>query len=875
MERLKVNFKQEYSYFSQPKKVAKKECSSFQDFRGALKKPNAENLKAIYLNKATKVSFGRKTEEHMSWGANVLPDGKVSFKIWAPYAESVRLEVRDINNPPIEDHNESEIKTIVDKFKDYKLDEIKANKWFYEFGKKENANNLVELRKNNNGVFEIVTDGVQPGNMYRFVLTKNVNGRNIEVSIKDPYSKSQPFDTHGWSQVVDDSYDWGSKEKEWQEKFKQKRLKDPGAPYGNLIPPKNLVLEQVHIGTYTDEGTYEALIAKLEKIAEENKKNGNKKFNGIHILPPAEFYGKLNWGYDGIDLFAPESSYVGDNKKNNAPKLLKDVIKKAHELGLTVIVDVVYNHWGPNYTVVQEMGPYFGPNTPWGAGFNFEGKEGGKQVREFVVDNALHWLKNYHADGLRLDMTKYMNSDVALKEIAFEVRKHKPEAILIAEDSRDYPNLVKPLPPEMFDSKDEGQILNSEDVLNNARKDGQNIDFNILTQSGFLNDLGFDAHWNFGMCHTLESLVTNHEKMGYKPDDAVGNLEKQFRYGYKWANENQGLPPTHTLLNYSMSHDEAGNNGGTRLITKILNARLNMFQKINDGNLNLIRNDINNLLKSHPDWNWSEQAINDQINKRAGQKAEQTTQYLLEAYVAGDNKKWTETLFLNNVPWGTVSKGSFKYELESALSLNKIAQGLIWMYPGPKMFLQGDLEGDASTFKYFRDTPQKGLVEYISSHNDKGYNISYDAFLQSKVGQKGNSLPGIKAFNEELARLFFNNKALNDSDNTNLKVTCHSGSNKLFAVHRFNKNNSQTSQDKEFFAVMNFGENDFYGNYYMHFPEGKWKQILSSDDKRFAGRGIQELNNNEIIGKGLTYNDSDKVPIKLPKQSFMLFEKVK
>jgi 1,4-alpha-glucan branching enzyme len=857
MERVGINFVQQYL---PPKKQVEKEQKStdtVQLFSGNIKKPNLNNLQATFLTRPSTISFGRKLEEHFSWGANVLPDGKVSFKIWAPYAESVKLEVRDKNTPPQNDHTNEEANQIVMQFRsndpdaaknfqNYKVDELKQNKWMYHFGKEENAKKVITLENKGNGIFEAITDGVNPGDMYRFKLHKNVNGQKQVVPIKDPATKSQPFDTHGWSEVIDDNYDWGKKEALWQKQYKEKRLKDPNAPYGSLLPPSDMVVEQVHVGTFTDEGTYESMMKKLDTVAKQGVANT------IHILPVGEFYGQKDWGYDLVDINAPESSYVGD-KKQNAPKVFKDLIKRAHELGLAVVIDVVYNHWGPNFTVVQECGPYMGKDTPWGAGYNFEGKDGGKEVRDFAVDNALNWLVKYHADGLRLDMTKFMYSDLAIKDIAFEVRKHKPEAVLIAEDSRDYPNLVKPIDPKTVNPKDDGQVSGIEALLEKARKAGDGY-IDVINNSGYMQELGFDAHWNFGLVHTLSSLATNSEVMGYKPEHGIRNLENIYRYGYKWANKDMNLPPTHTLMSYSMSHDEAGNLDGTRLISKIMNSKLGMFGKVNHHNHGL-------------------------NGAQAGQKAAQVTQSLLEAYVTGDDKLWKETLSSNNLPADAVNKDHFGKILEEAKAMNKVSQGMIWMFPGPKMFLQGDIEGDISTFKYFRDTPVEGLVEHISSDKDKGYSIGNEAFMQSKIGQPGKQIKGIEEFNKDIARLFKANKALHTGNNKNLDLTCHNGGNNMIAIHRFHKNENGQKEGKEFFAIANYGTRNFNKDYEMHFPKGEWKLVLSSNDQKYGvdaakANQMKQFQSQEVTGKGLTLSNAEKVKVGMPAQSFLIYEKV-
>jgi 1,4-alpha-glucan branching enzyme len=848
MERVGLELLKGYNGIKKPVVTGQKSSTSEQLFTGQLTKPDLASLQATYLSKQSAVSFGRKLEEHFSWGANVNQNGKVSFKIWAPYAQKVSLEVRSKDNPPVKDHTKEEIDTIVsqyrsdNKFENHKLDEIRKNDWAYYYGKAENANHTSELANKGDGVYEITIDTAKPGDMYRFVLHKNINGKEVKVPIKDPVSKSQPFDTHGWSEIIDDSFNWGRSEEKWQKQFREKRLKDPNAPYGSLMPPSDLVVEQIHIGTYTNKGTYEALLKKIDDIAKDPRQNA------IHILPVGEFYGEHDWGYDEVDLFAPESGYLGDKNKNNAPGILKQIVKKAHEKGVMCIMDVVYNHWGPNFTVVQEAGPYFCTDphktNGWGAGFNFEDKNGGQQVRDFAVDNALTWLLKYNFDGLRLDMTKYMHSDLAIKDIAFEVRKHKPEAVLIAEDARDKANLVRPINPKEMNPKDEGQVSRVEEILQKANYDGAQIG-RILGQTGYLNEIGIDAQWNFGLCHSVRALVTGERVMGshtYSPEKAIGNLANIFKSGYLWTSDKKNLPPTSTMMTYVMSHDEAGNNDGTRLMSKIMNARLRMFNIIKE--------------KLHCD------------DKTAGQTSAQVTQSLLEAYVQGDNAKWNKIIKENNLG-DSITKDLFGMVLEDAKALNKVSQGLTWFFPGPKMFLQGDLDGDVSTFKYFRDTPIEGLVEHISK-NDKGYDVGLAAFKQSKIGQPGNQVKGIKEFNMAMADLFHNNIALKNGNNHFTNVLAAHEGNKLLSVHRYHKNEKGKTEGKEFFAVMNFGDIDF-PEYGVETPNGKWKLIESSENSKYGGRGLENTPHTQEFSNN---NYGHQVKIGLPKHSFLIYEKV-
>ncbi|MEW5819270.1 MAG: alpha amylase C-terminal domain-containing protein [Cyanobacteriota bacterium] len=863
------------------------------------------NLQAYYLTGKSQVSFGRKLQEHMEWGATVLPDGKVKFKVWAPYAESIKLEVRSKDGPsPKSDHTTYEINQILDKNRTcgdwaYKLKEIAKNEWLYLFGKPEKAT-TVEMEKNDSGVFEVVVDSAKAGDMYRYVITKSDPNRR-EVALKDPRSQSQPFDINGWSQVQDESaYQWKN-----NESWKKHPNKIRSSGDWNQSTSK-MITNEIHIGTFTKEGTFEAAQKKLNKVAPNaffklamNKlqdavnnndekaltemvkageivdmierlseisivdkfnieikilndanaaisNNNTKKalvelkqlagkdnfktfidkynqeaphdiFNTIEVMPINEFYGERNWGYEGVDLFAPESSYGG-------PEKFKAFIDRAHELGLNVLVDVVYNHMGPFNNVVGEFGKYFDSNkgTPWGGGLNYEVGEDGKRVREFVVDNALHWLLNYNVDGLRMDMTQFMKSDLAMKEIAFEVRKHKPDAILTAEDGRNSKRVTQPLNSYDISSPDPGEVLDASKIVT---PHGVN-DF-------ALERLGMDAQWNFDFQHTLEALCTGKKVM----DDfypSVSDLAREMYHGFRWFDGYGATlpePDGHNLVNYVMSHDEAGNRDGTRLITKITQNRLGMFDK----------------LKAK---GWSD--------CDAGQGAARITQQLIEAYVNNNDAKFNEIVSRDGL---NINKNDLAARFNEAKALNRAGIGAVFMSPGSKMFLMGDEEAELSPYKFFSQYPVFGLEDKISHPSDKGYKIGKEAFEESKVSQANHTDPRMKRFVSDLAQLFYENPCLNNGKSKQMKFVNHEGS-KVLGIHRYDGKN-------EIFAVINFGDRQFEkNNYKIEMPKGLWEEVLNSNDRKYGGSGV--ANNKSAIQSAEDYT---KEPINLPKHSIVVFKR--
>jgi maltooligosyltrehalose trehalohydrolase len=199
------------------------------------------------------------------------------------------------------------------------------------------------------------------GTRYRF----NIDN---EIDIPDPASHFQPDDVHGPSEVIDHGYSWQCND--WK-----------GRPW------QEAVFSETHVGTFTREGTFRAMIDRLDHLAETG-------ITAIELMPLSDFPGRWNWGYDGVLPFAPDSSY-------GRPEDLKALIDAAHACGLMVFLDVVYNHFGPEGNHIGRIAPQFfsDAHTPWGGAIDYRVPE----VRRFAIENALHWLRDYRFDGLRLD----------------------------------------------------------------------------------------------------------------------------------------------------------------------------------------------------------------------------------------------------------------------------------------------------------------------------------------------------------------------------------------------------------------------------------------------------------------------------------------
>ncbi|HKP76762.1 MAG TPA: malto-oligosyltrehalose trehalohydrolase [Longimicrobiaceae bacterium] len=359
------------------------------------------------------------------------------------------------------------------------------------------------------GWFSGEVEGAGPGARYHYRL----DGGD---AFPDPASRAQPDGVHEPSEVVDPgTFSWT----------------DEGWPGVEL---EDLVIYELHVGTFTPEGTFDAAIGRLDELAALG-------VTAVEPMPVASFHGARNWGYDGVALYAPQATYGG-------PDGLRRFVDAAHARGLAVILDVVYNHLGPegNYLPAFTSGHYFTDRhkTPWGDAVNFDGPESAP-VREFVIQNALHWAHEYHVDGLRLDATHAIVDDSpehVLAEMERRLRETLPPGrhfVLIAEDERNERRVVTP------------------------RAEG---------------GLGISAVWADDFHHQLRrSLAGDHEAYfadyGGTVDEIVETLRKGWFYegqtspnhGRPRGTPAEGLPPA-AFVHCIQNHDQVGNRAlGDRL----------------------------------------------------------------------------------------------------------------------------------------------------------------------------------------------------------------------------------------------------------------------------------------------------------------------
>jgi maltooligosyltrehalose trehalohydrolase len=357
------------------------------------------------------------------------------------------------------------------------------------------------------GWHELVTAEAGAGSLYQFVLP---DGRHVP----DPASRFQPADIHGPSEVVDPaSYVW--RDADWR-----------GRAWAECV------LYEMHVGAFTPEGTFRGVIERLDYL-------GDLGITAIELMPIADFPGRRNWGYDGVLPFAPDSTY-------GRPEDLKTLVDAAHTRGIAVLLDVVYNHFGPDGNCLPTYAPIFNDKhaTPWGAAVNFDG-DGSPTVRRMVMDNALYWLVEFNLDGLRLDAVHAITDD-------------SPEHILDA---------IASAVRKSVGDRHIHLILENEE--NQASR---------LLRGGGGRPVGFTAQWNDDLHHALHAAASG-ESAGYYAE-YVGDTEKLGRAlakGFAFQGEvmryrgsprgepSAHLPPT-AFVAFIQNHDQIGNRAfGDRL----------------------------------------------------------------------------------------------------------------------------------------------------------------------------------------------------------------------------------------------------------------------------------------------------------------------
>jgi maltooligosyltrehalose trehalohydrolase len=341
-----------------------------------------------------------------------------------------------------------------------------------------------------------------------------------ERPLPDPRSRWQPRGVHEASRIVDHAaFAWSDRD------FAAPALADA-------------IIYELHTGTFSAGGTFDSAIARLEHLVELGVTH-------VELMPVAQFPGVRGWGYDGVDLFAPHQGYGG-------PAGLKRLVDACHAKGLAVLLDVVYNHFGPSGNYLPRFGPYLTDRyaTPWGSAVNFDGR-GSDEVRRFVCDSALSWMRDYHIDGLRLDAIHAV-MDISpthlVEQLADETaqlaRQTGRRLVLIAEDDLNDPRIVTP----------------------KAR-----------------GGCGLDAQWNEDFHHTLHTVLTGEHSGYYSDFGALGQLAKSLRHGFAYDGQYSAYRDRrhgrsaaglsgHNFVGCLQNHDQIGNRAKGERSSQLMSA---------------------------------------------------------------------------------------------------------------------------------------------------------------------------------------------------------------------------------------------------------------------------------------------------------------
>lgn len=359
---------------------------------------------------------------------------------------------------------------------------------------------VISMQKDEWGYFKVLAEDIKPGTLYFYKL-------GGEADRPDPASHSQPEGVHEASEVVNHNM------MNWT---------DVG---WSGISLEDMIIYELHVGTFTPEGTFEAIIPRLRELHEFG-------INAIELMPIGQFPGERNWGYDGVFPFAPQSSYGG-------PEGLKKLVNAAHQQGISIILDVIYNHFGPEGNCMSDYAPYFTASykTAWGNAINFDNAYN-YGVRNYFIENALYWFKNYHIDALRLDASDHIY-DIGVKHFLQELaenvevlsQKLGRKLYLTAENDLSDPKIIRP-----------------------------------IEAGGY----GIDAQWNDGFHHCLHTLLTG-EQSGYYVDyGTVEQMAKALKEGFvysgqfspfrkKFHGSDSSAIPGHQFIVFTQNHDQIGN----------------------------------------------------------------------------------------------------------------------------------------------------------------------------------------------------------------------------------------------------------------------------------------------------------------------------
>lgn len=770
---------------------------------------NKINLtKADLTSKKGDVSFGRTKKEHKSWGARINSETQdVSFKLFTyPDAKSVSVIVRSKDDPK-NTHT-------------FKMD----NKGKGVFEKTGISNTLV---KN--------------GDSYQYFVKKNDG--NVEL-IKDPYSFKQE-EVNGPSIIYDQSqYVWKNDEK-WQRSPERITRNSDGTDGHKSL--RETRIYALNPDSFTDKRSYEGVISKLKNI----KQVG---FNTIELMHIENTF-DINWGYDGVDKHAPSQKLGGPDK-------LKELVDAIHGEGMNVVFDVVPNHLGPDGNQLGRSGPYIkGPNA-FGDAINYEGKDS-EYVRDYMINAMMNWAEFYHADGLRLDMTKYMESDYTIKQLAGEMNYHHPDVFLIAEDGRGgisvdgkgnyWENL-----DEVHDKRVTSKLNTDEYGKDESQEEHAKKIENFIKGNVSLANLGMDSEWDFNFYHEL--------------NDAL--------YSTKTDRLMKAILCAQDSVKYVDSHDEIGNFEGTRRVAKLMVPKLRLNESITLGYQDIERAKEYSSMKN--------KSFEDTLQTVTFQKAQFVSEALATKYQKGELDKYKIQPETSPAD-AKVLREKFQKEILAPLNINqtdnismrklerafgesfeqcKMALAFTFGIPGPKMLFQGDEALDLTPFRFFRKFESVPHEDYL--YTEKGYKPGYAALEESTLGKIKYSKDGkirmnsYRVLTRDLNKLNNENKALRTGYIDEASIVEHPASSVLAFNSKKNENEIYTITN---FSDVNYRE-DKYNEYYIKFPKGTWVEVLNTNDKKYGGDG-RHMNEKPIVSDG-----NANQPINLSKYSTIYFKRV-
>jgi maltooligosyltrehalose trehalohydrolase len=358
---------------------------------------------------------------------------------------------------------------------------------------------FVPLERDERGYHQVVVDAVSPGQLYRYRL-------DAANEFADPASRYQPEGVLGPSQVTDSHFSWS--DQEW-----------------HGVPLQAHIIYELHIGTFSPEGTFGGALPYLDELTDLG-------ITAVEVMPVNQFSGVRGWGYDGVFPFAVQNSY-------GTPQEFKAFVNACHERGLAVILDVVYNHFGPEGNYVWCYGPYTTDRykTPWGEAMNFDGAYS-DEVRAYFLENALYWIHDFHIDSLRLDAIHTMIDTTAkpfIEELVQTIHKHAEwlgrPVYLFAESDNNKPELVR---------------------------------------SEAVGGIGMDAQWLDDFHHALHALLTYECSAYYEDYGQFQQLVKSLREGFVYDGQyspsrkrRHGAPsrdvPVESFVVFVQNHDQIGN----------------------------------------------------------------------------------------------------------------------------------------------------------------------------------------------------------------------------------------------------------------------------------------------------------------------------